>query len=131
MTEAEILEQIAIYIDRMWLFAQWYVAISLALVTATHVAAERLNLFVLVILVILYSAYSVLVSVSYIWNYNVMGGFYRELFELGANLSEGSKVGLSDPWGRYTHMLFQWIGGAVYFASSAFLIRTYVQEKRK
>ena len=57
MTEAEILEQMALYIDRMWLLAQWWVAISLALVAATHFAAKRMDLVILITIIGIYSAY--------------------------------------------------------------------------
>ena len=129
MTEAEILEQTAIYIDRMFWLAQWYVAMSLALVTATHFAAKRLNLYILITIIGLYSAYTLLVFTSYVWNYNVMGGFFQELVKLGDTMSEGSKLTFSDPWGPYTNILFRWIGGAIFIATNAYLVGAYVQEK--
>ncbi len=130
MTEAEILEQIALYTDRMWLLGQWYVAISLAVVTATHFAAKSLNLAILIAIISLYSSYAALVTVSYLWNYNVMSAFYLDLFELGPALSEGSRVSMSDPWGPYTAKLIPWIGIAVFIACNAYLIWTYMRENK-
>ena len=132
MSEAEILEQIAIHIDRMWLLAQWYTAISLAMISATHFAAERLNLYILISTIGLYSVYSVLVSIAYMWNFNVMGAFYGDLNQLGDTLSEGSIEALNSSWGgTLTHRFYQLGGTAVFLASNAYLIVTYEQEKRK
>ena len=128
MTDAEILEHAAIAIDRMFMLAQWFVAISLALVTAVHIAASRINLLILIAMMILYSSYFALIAVSYTWNFHLMDGFFQAL-----SLPAESPItkGLSHPSGPYTPLLFPWLGGGIFISCNAFLIRTYIQERGK
>jgi len=126
VTEAEILEQAANAIDRMWTLAQWWVAISLGLVTAAHVAAERLNLFILIAIMVLYSAYTSLVALALSWNYHVMLGFFEVL-----SVEDYPPIlhGITHPAGTLSLALLPWLGLAMFICCNAFLIRTYLQMK--
>jgi len=126
MTEAELLGQAATAIDRMWTLAQWWVAISLGLVTAAHVAAERLNLFILLTILVLYVAYTSLVALAVVWNYHAMQGFFGAL-----SLEDYPSItqGLAHPTGALSLTVLPWLGLAVFISCNAFLIRTYLQAR--
>ena len=133
MIELDILEHAYITIDRIWNLAQWYVAISLALVTAAHLASARLNLFILIVMISLYSAYTMLMGSAYVWNYHVMSGYMEVLARLDTgNTAVMQPVydGLAYPY-NFAPTLYPVIGVAVYVSCTAFLIRTYIQEKGK
>ena len=134
MTELEILEHAYITIDRIWNLAQWYVAISLAVVTAAHLAATRLNLFILIVMICLYSTYTLLIGSAFVWNYQVMAGYFEALTQLDSQnnlIMQPVYDGLAHPSGYFAPILYPSIGVVVYVASVAFLIRTYFQETRK
>jgi len=135
MPELDILEHAYTAIDRMWTFAQWYVGISLAVVTAGHFAAERLNIVILVAMIGLYSAYTVLMGSAYVWNFHLMNGYLEALAHVDSGNTQVMQPvydALAHPSGSsFAPILYPSIGVAVYIACTAFLIRTYIQERGK
>ena len=133
MTELEILEHAHITIDRIWGLGQWYVAISLAIVSASHFASARLNPFVLTAIVCLYSVYTVFMGSAYLWNFHVMSGYFEALERVDpSNIEVMQPVydGLAYPY-NFAPTLYPIIGIAIYIACTTFLIGTYIQERRK
>lgn len=58
MTEAQILVDMGVHGDRVWSIMQFWTSVSFGILIAAHFAAERLNLFVLVVILLLYTSFS-------------------------------------------------------------------------
>jgi hypothetical protein len=59
MTEAEISYQMSEYLDRLWTLQQWWASISIGVLIMAHLATARLNLFLVLISLALYTSYTV------------------------------------------------------------------------
>lgn len=58
MTEAEIAFQVSEYLDRVWSMQQWWASVSIGVLVMAHLAAEKLNLFLVCISLALYTTYT-------------------------------------------------------------------------
>ncbi len=58
MSEAEIAYQMSEYLNRIWTMQQWWASISLAVLVMAHLASARLNLFLVLISLALYTSYT-------------------------------------------------------------------------
>lgn len=104
MSEADITYQISEILNRMWDLQQWWASISFGVLVAAYLVGKHLNGFLITILLLLYSAYSL-----YMWdligaNADVYLAFVEDLegmFESGVALSSGAKTYLSPPTMSY------------------------------
>lgn len=93
MTEAEIVYQLSEAANRSWSLLQWWVSISFGLLVVAHVASEKLNAFLLLMVITLYVSFSLLVG--NIWRrYAGTVAAYKEdlqaLVESGAEVARGT-----------------------------------------
>jgi hypothetical protein len=58
MTEAEILADIASHGDRVWAILQYWTSVSFGLLVASHFAAEQVNKYALIALLLIYSFFT-------------------------------------------------------------------------
>ena len=79
MTEAEIIYQASEYLDRVWSMQQWWASISIGVLVMAHLASARLNLFLIVISLGLYTAYS-------LYMVQMAGENYDTIFALASDL---------------------------------------------
>ena len=129
VTEAEILELVAITIDRVWMIAQWWVSISLALIAVAHVAAKRINLPILIGMMAMYFCYTAMVVSFYVWNSLYMLHLADELHAL-TTVTRSNRA-WDHPSGTAGMMFMNLSGVLLYLACNAYLIRTYIQERRE
>ena len=64
MTEAEIVAELSTRTELLWNLVQWWASISIALIAVSHVASERINGVILVVLLACYTLYSYTISTA-------------------------------------------------------------------
>ena len=98
MTEAELAFQISESINRGWGLIQWWASVSFGLLIVPHVAADKLNFFLLFVVITLYTVFSLMVHDIVTYNFDVAHQYksdLRVLVEAGAELTQGSKFWIS------------------------------------
>lgn len=104
MSEADIIYQISEVLNRMWDLQQWWASVSFGVLVAAYLVGKHLNGFLISILLLLYSVYSL-----YMWellgtNADVYVAFVDDLqgiSESGVTLSSGASTYLSPPTMSY------------------------------
>lgn len=132
MTEAEIVYQMSEIFNRAWTIQQWWASISFGLLLVAHVAAERLNGFLLVMLLTLYCAFTALVQQMLSRNVEMVYGYresLQQMIEDGVELSAGSLVfARPNPW---YHEAIAWIAlVGTFLGTSSYLVYRYWSENR-
>tara|TARA_B100001540_G_scaffold12936_1_gene11377 strand:- start:3319 stop:3711 length:393 start_codon:yes stop_codon:yes gene_type:complete len=64
MTEAELLAEYALRIDRVWSMAQWWASVTFAVLLAAHLGARTLNKPIVSIMIALYTVFTAFVSLT-------------------------------------------------------------------
>lgn len=64
MTEAELLSEYALRIDRIWSMAQWWASITFAVLLAAHLGVRTLNRPIVSIIILLYTTFTVFVFLT-------------------------------------------------------------------
>ena len=94
MTEAELAYQISESINRGWGLIQWWASISFGLLIVAHVAADKLNLFLLIVTIALYTSFSIMANNIVTLNFEVAYQYkvdLRALVEAGVEVTRGSR----------------------------------------
>ena len=104
MTEADIVFQYSEVVNRLWSLIQWWGGVSFGLIALAHLASEKLNGVLFLLVLSLYTAYSVLILSMLYLNGAMIGDFVGELNQLAATgetlgiyatrLSEGSVLSI-------------------------------------
>jgi hypothetical protein len=68
MTEAEILNQIAIFTDRSWNILQWWAGITTGVLLAAHFGSNSLNKRFVILIATIYSLFSIALAQSFLFN---------------------------------------------------------------
>lgn len=130
MSEAEITYQISEILNRVWAMQQWWASISVGVLIMAHLAANKLNFFLLIISLSLYTAYT-------IYMYQMMGVNYGTIVDLLADLevlvNSGSVVSntavglLKVPQASAVLFFITYVG--TYVGVMSYLIYSYVKAR--
>ena len=93
MSEAEIAYQLSEIFNRVWSMQQWWASISLGLIVLAHVASEKLNILLVAIVAVLYSAFTFYVFQLLGRNWESIKGYVVDLQRLadsGHQLADGT-----------------------------------------
>ena len=90
MTEADLIFQWSETINRIWNLIQWWGSMSFGLIVLAHLASEKLNRFLLVAIISLYTLYSIWVFISLGLNQDMQQDVSTDLKTLA---SEGVELG--------------------------------------
>ena len=58
MSEADITYQMSEYLNRIWMMQQWWASVSIGVLVMAHLASSRLNIFLVLVSLALYTAYT-------------------------------------------------------------------------
>lgn len=64
MTEAELLAEYALRIDRVWSMAQWWASVTFAVLLAVHLGIRTLNKPIVSIIIALYTVFTAFVALT-------------------------------------------------------------------
>tara|TARA_B100001540_G_scaffold225559_1_gene199757 strand:+ start:2806 stop:3216 length:411 start_codon:yes stop_codon:yes gene_type:complete len=64
MTEAELLAEYALRIDRVWSMAQWWASVTFAVLLAAHLGVRTLNRPIVTIIIFLYTVFTAFVALT-------------------------------------------------------------------
>lgn len=95
VTETEILNQLSEVYDRYWSINQWWASISFLIIAISHFASHRLNRFLIVIIIGLYSAFSIWLYRYLVYNEDLVRGFLQDLDQLRLSGIEISQAALN------------------------------------
>ncbi|MBT4518975.1 MAG: hypothetical protein HOC23_03130 [Halieaceae bacterium] len=84
MTEAELLSLLSEAIDRVWALLQWWASISFGLLLVAHLAGEKLNRFLVILLASLYCGFTGLIYGMVLKNSGAAEATYIDLEALAA-----------------------------------------------
>ena len=62
MSEAELLSEIGINVERYWNMVQWWASVTFAVLLASHLGAKQLNWVFTAVIVVLYTLFSVTIA---------------------------------------------------------------------
>lgn len=132
MSEAEIVYQLSENFNRIWSMLQWWASISLGLIVLAHVASERLNGFLVIVVVTLYSAFSFYVFQLMNRNYESVQGYVSDLQNIvksGNDLASGT-LAYMQPQSSIVVALVIFTLWGTFAGSNAYLIYSYFKGKR-
>ena len=92
MTERDLVEAMFAIFDRYWNIIQWWGSVSFGLIAVAHFAVEKLNFYLLMLLIMLYGLFSGWVVLEYFFNVQILWGFHQDLVELGPLAHHGSRA---------------------------------------
>lgn len=133
MSEAEIVHQLSEIFNRVWSMQQWWGSISIGVLILAHIAADRLNAFLVAFVVAVYSAFS-----FYVWrlmarNWNTINHYLRDLQALadaGERLSSGTLTYM-EPQSPVVMILVPVTLIAVFAGCNAYLLYRYWKCRRQ
>lgn len=99
MSEADIIEHLFSIYDRYWTIVQWWSGLSFSLIIVSHLAADRLSKRLVVILLGLYTLYTIWVYLLMAYNVNMAVALLADLDALrvaGSLQSQGALTALQD-----------------------------------
>jgi hypothetical protein len=102
VTEADILELIAISTDRGFALLQWWVSITIGLAAVGHFAGRKLNRRMAAVLLALYAGYTFFIAVTAVLEVRFSETYYAALIELrdsGTHLSPAGVELIEENWG--------------------------------
>ena len=79
MSEAELIYQASEYLDMIWSMQQWWASISIGVLIMAHIASARLNLFLIIICIGLYTSYT-------LYMLQMSGENYETIFALATDI---------------------------------------------
>ncbi|RLQ22582.1 hypothetical protein DWB85_06240 [Seongchinamella sediminis] len=130
MTEAEISFQISEYLNRIWTLQQWWASISIGVLVMAHLASKRLNLFLVLISLGLYTSYTLYmaqmsrVNIETVW---ALATDLEALIQSGAVNSNNARnivaVKYSNP------LLYYLTFPGTYLSVCAYLIYCYCKDR--
>jgi hypothetical protein len=135
MPDFQLFELMDIALDRAWSHLQWWGGISFGLIALTNFAAKKLNLIQVIVLAVLYTAFSWYSWLNLTLEVAVFGSFAQELEAraLSGELSPGAVGALtaytstapSAPLPLYVSTI------GTYLATLAFLVSTYIKQRMR
>ena len=131
MTEAEIAFQVSEYLDRVWSMQQWWASVSIGVLVMAHLAAEKLNLFLVCISLALYTTYTLYMQQMSRENVETVFALLRDLEVLvdsgkvsSNNAEELLEILTINP------VLFILTFGGTYICVVSYVIYSYVNMRR-
>jgi hypothetical protein len=100
MTEAELIFQIAELIDRLWNLQQWWASISFGVLIVAHIGSNQLNIFLVAVILFLYTIYSVFMLDLLGHNFDIYIAFVADLQRMsdsGIELTSGAVANIVQP----------------------------------
>ena len=131
MTEAEVIFQISEVANRLWMLLQWWASISFGVLIVAHIASNQLNLFLTVVILFLYSAYSVYMFDLAEYNnsiYFAFGADLQNMSDAGIELTAGASANIVQPELGYSIGPVVFVG--TYLSVNAYLIYSYIQGRK-
>lgn len=92
MTEYEILYLMSEAFDRIWALIQFWSSVSFGYLVLAHVAAPRLNVMIVLVLSLLYIAFSAQMLELLITHTGYVGGYLQEIKELSETVGLESQA---------------------------------------
>lgn len=92
MTEYEILYLMSEVFDRIWALIQFWSSVSFGYLVLAHVAARRLNVMIVLVLSLLYIAFSAQMLELLITHSRYVSGYQQELQELSETVGLDSQA---------------------------------------
>jgi len=132
MSEAEIAYQLSEIFNRVWSMQQWWASISFGLIVLAHVASEKLNALLMIIVIILYSAFTFFVFHMLGRNWESVTGYITDLQLLedsGQKLGEGT-LALMQPQSEVANVLIIVALYGTYVGCNAYLLYKYFSRRR-
>ena len=133
MSEAEIAYQLSEIYNRVWSIQQWWASISIGLLILAHLASEKLNLFLVLFIMALYSSFSLYVFNILGRNWNTITHYIQDLQSLvdaGQKLSSGTLTFL-EPQSEIITTVIIIVLIATFMGCNAYLVYSYFKFKRK
>jgi hypothetical protein len=130
MSETDIVFQSATYLDRLWSLQQWWASISIGVLIMAHLAAERLNLFLVCISLALYTVYSLYMTHMLRENADSLFALLddlRGMVESGQASSSHAVALLEIP--DTTNVLFMLTFGGTYLCVVAYVVFCYYRAR--
>lgn len=132
MSEAEIAYQVSEIYNRVWSIQQWWASISIGLLILAHLASEKLNLFLVVFIMALYSSFSLYVFNILGRNWNTVTHYIQDLqglVDVGQKLSSGTLT-LLEPQSEIVTTLIIIVLIATFMGCNTYLVYSYLKERR-
>ena len=132
MSEAEIAYQISETFNRIWSMQQWWASISVGMIVLAYVASEKLNTFLVTIVIFLYSAFSFYIFQLLGRNWESINGYITDLQRLadsGQELAAGTLVYMRPQNPIVVALIIITMFGT-YAVCSAYLVYSYFRGKR-
>ena len=132
MSEAEITYQLSEIFNRVWSMQQWWASISFGLIVLAHVASERLNALLVVIVVTLYSAFTFFVFHMLGRNWESVTGYIADLQQIsdsGQKLGDGT-LALMQPQNEVANVLIIVALYGTYAGCNAYPLYRYFSSRR-
>jgi hypothetical protein len=132
MSEAEIAYQISETFNRIWSMQQWWASISVGMIVLAYVASEKLNTFLVTIVIFLYSAFSFYIFQLLGRNWESISGYITDLQRLadsGQELAAGTLVYMQPQNPIVVALIIITMFGT-YAVCSAYLVYSYFRGKR-
>jgi hypothetical protein len=130
MSEAELIYQASEYLDRVWSMHQWWASISIGVLIMAHIAVARLNLFLVVICLGLYTSYTLYMLQMSRENYETIFALATDLEALinSGVAQTNAAVELSDI--RYTSPILYYITfGGTYLSVIAYVLFSFCRSR--
>ena len=132
MSEAEIAYQISETFNRIWSMQQWWASISVGMIVLAYVASEKLNTFLVTMVISLYSAFSFYIFKLLGRNWESIDGYITDLQRLadtGQELAAGTLVYMQPQNPIVVALIIITLFGT-YAVCNAYLVFSYFRGKR-
>lgn len=134
--ETAILELVAIAMGHAWSLLQWWASISFGLIALTHFGAPRLNRLLVIVLVTLYSLFTVFWWLNHSALVHELLGHVSDLKTLQESQALGAaalaKVELFEGWrGIASAVIVLLCVLGTYVGTTAYLLHTFLKGQRK
>jgi hypothetical protein len=133
MSEAEIAYQLSEIYNKVWSIQQWWASISIGLLILAHLASEKLNLFLVLFIMALYSSFSLYVFIILARNWNTITHYIQDLqglVDAGHKLSLGTLTYL-EPQSEIVTALILIVLICTFMGCNAYLVYSFLKNRRK
>jgi hypothetical protein len=135
MTEAEAIYQISYFQELLFSVMQWWLGVSIGLLALGRFFSEKLNLFVLILLVAAYVMYTLFVVDNVRWIFENQASLVVHLENLRdgsgitaagqAQIETSRRFTFGETWG------FTFSAAILFLGSISYLVYGYIQVRRK
>lgn len=132
MSEAEIVYQMSETFNRVWSMQQWWASISFGMIVLAHVASEKLNAFLVAIVITLYGAFTFFVFQMLGRNWQSVTGYIKDLQRIsdsGQKLGDGT-LAFMQPQNELVNLLIIVALYGTYIGCNAYLLYRYFAGRR-